>query len=98
MAGSSLILVTKTNLGKTNYKNMKIKLLLFGILATLTKTQELEYTDTISIKELKLKLFQQFPELKSYQFQIYVNQQPVNEKQALKEADEIAFIPPFAGG
>ena len=77
---------------------MKIKLLLFGILSTLVKTQELEYTDIFSIKELKLKLFHQYPELKPYQFQVYVNQQPVNETHALKEGDEIALIPPFAGG
>lgn len=77
---------------------MKIKLLLFGILSTLAKTQELEYTDIFSIKELKLRLLQQFPELKPYQFQVYVNQQSVNETHSLKEGDEIALIPPFAGG
>ena len=77
---------------------MKIKILLFGILSTLAKTQELEYTDIFSIKELKHKLFQQYPELKPYQFQIYVNQQAVKETQILKEGDEIALIPPFAGG
>lgn len=77
---------------------MKIKLLLFGILSTLAKTQELEYTDIFSIQKLKLKLFNQYPELKQYQFQVYVNQQTVNETQVLKEGDEIALIPPFAGG
>ena len=77
---------------------MKIKLLLFGILSTLAKTQELEYTDTFSIKELKLRLFRQYPELKPYQFHVYVNQQPVNDPHVLKAGDEIALIPPFAGG
>ncbi len=77
---------------------MKIKILLFGILSTLAKSRELEYTDIFSIKELKHKLFDQYPELKQYQFQVYVNQQAVNEKQIFKEGDEIALIPPFAGG
>ncbi len=77
---------------------MKIKILLFGILSTLAKSRELEYTDILSIKELKHKLFNQHPELKQYQFQVYVNQQAVNETQILKEGDEIALIPPFAGG
>ena len=77
---------------------MKIKILLFGILSTLAKSREFEYIDIISIKELKHRLFSQHPELKQYQFQVYVNQQAVNEKQILKEGDEIALIPPFAGG
>ena len=77
---------------------MKIKLLLFGILSTLAKKQELDYTDIFSIKELKLKLFHQHPELKPYQFHTYVNHQAVNETHALKEGDKIALIPPFAGG
>ena len=77
---------------------MKIKLVLFGILSTLAKTQELEYTDIFSIKELKHKLFLQYPELKPYQFQIYVNQHVVKKTYALREGDEIALIPPFAGG
>ncbi|MEA1897916.1 MAG: MoaD/ThiS family protein [Bacteroidota bacterium] len=77
---------------------MKIKLLLFGILSTLVKKQELEYKDVFSIKELKHKLFQQYPELKPYQFQVYVNQQAVKGTHVLKAGDEIALIPPFAGG
>ncbi len=77
---------------------MKIKLLLFGILSTLAKRQELEYTDTFSVKEIKLKLFQQLPELKPYQFQVYVNRQPADDSQALKVGDVVVLIPPFAGG
>ena len=80
------------------YYLMKIKLLLFGILSTLAKKQELDYTDIFSIKELKLKLFNQYPELKPYQFKTYINQQEANETHTLKEGDEIALIPPFAGG
>jgi len=47
---------------------------------------------------LKNELLLKYPALKTRQFIIAVNKQKANGNIALKETDEIALIPPFAGG
>jgi len=47
---------------------------------------------------LKHQLFALYPSLQGRQFIIAVNKQKANDSTVLKEDDEIALIPPFAGG
>ena len=78
---------------------MKITIKYFGILAeTAGKKEEiLEVAPGISAMKLKarqIKIYQ-IPEAES--IQLAVNQN-LNTEVELKEGDEVAFLPPFAGG
>jgi len=78
---------------------MKLKLKYFGKLAETTGLQEeykeLESADTLA--ELKRIVFEEYKFDDSETIQVAVNQQ-LDENKTLKEGDEIAFLPPFAGG
>ena len=56
---------------------------------------ELEST---SVTELKGKLIDMYPKLKDMSFKIAVNQSLVNGDCIINKNDEIALLPPFAGG
>ncbi len=40
----------------------------------------------------------EFPEMVHYDYRIAVNSEMVNEDPELKDMDEVALMPPFAGG
>lgn len=77
---------------------MEVKVLFFGVLAEVTGTTIKHYTDVKSIKDLKLKIEDDFPEVVHYNFRISVNNQIIDSDPILKNGDEVAFMPPFAGG
>ena len=77
---------------------MTIKILFFGILTDITKTDNMELENINSISKLKEKLFSDFPELKTQNFQISVNKKFVKADLKLNSNDEIALLPPFTGG
>jgi len=75
-----------------------MKILFFGMLTEDIGNDEVEIEfseDTESLKEI---LLNRYPALKNRQFMIAVNKQKVNSNIALNINDEIALIPPFAGG
>ena len=78
---------------------MKLKLKYFGKLAETAGLQEeykeLESADTLA--ELKRIVFEEYKFDDSETIQVAVNQQ-LDGNKTLKEGDEIAFLPPFAGG
>ena len=78
---------------------MKLKLKYFGKLAETAGLQEeykeLESADTLA--ELKRIVFEEYKFEDSATIQVAVNQQ-LDGNKILKEGDEIAFLPPFAGG
>ena len=77
---------------------MKITILLFGNLAHIAETNKLivqDVNDTESINDLMLS---KFPAFKNKKYIIALNQQLVKDNQNLKDGDELAFLPPFAGG
>lgn len=77
---------------------MEIKVLFFGVLAEVTKTMFKHYTDISSFSDLRFRIQDEFPEMVHYNFRIAVNSEIINEDPELKNGDEIAFLPPFAGG
>ena len=80
---------------------MNLKIKYFGMLAEAVGSQEMEFhieTPQISIAELNEMILQKHPELKSMSFKIAVNQDIVNNNLIITENDEIALLPPFAGG
>ena len=77
---------------------MEIKVLFFGVLAEVTQTMFRHYRDVISYKDLINRIQDEYPEMVHYNYRIAVNSEIVNEEPELKNMDEVAFMPPFAGG
>lgn len=77
---------------------MEITILLFGNLAQIAGTTNFVLhgaIDTTSANEL---LVSKFPEFKNKTYALALNQQLVRDNQKLNNGDELAFLPPFAGG
>jgi len=72
--------------------------LFFGVLAEVTNTGFKHYRDIKSYNDLKLRIQDEFPEIVHYNYRIALNSELINEDPELKNEDEIAFLPPFAGG
>ena len=77
---------------------MKIKVYFFGILTDITGTPEQEIKDVESISALKSWLWRNYPKSKEMDFQVAVNKKLIEGKIDFKNGDEIALLPPFAGG
>ncbi len=77
---------------------MKINVLFFGVLAEVAGTSWKHYREVRSLGDLRLKIEDEFPEIVHYNFRISLNNEIVNDDPVLKDGDEVAFLPPFAGG
>lgn len=77
---------------------MEIKVLFFGVLSEVTKTGMKHYRNVKSISDLKFRILDDFPEIAYYNYRISLNNELISNNSALKNGDEIAFMPPFAGG
>ena len=80
---------------------MKCRIKAFGVAREIIGQREtvIDLTDGQTIEDLKVLIFSQYPrfrELKS--LFIAVNQEYAEDNILLKENDEIALIPPVAGG
>jgi molybdopterin converting factor small subunit len=77
---------------------MEVKVLFFGVLAEVSGTSVKHYRDVKSINDLKLRINDDFPEIVHYNFRISINSEITDNNLLLKSGDEVAFLPPFAGG
>lgn len=77
---------------------MQVKVLFFGVLVEVTGSNCKFYSDAKSIGALKLLIQDEFPEIVHYNFCISLNNEIVNNDRNLKDGDEVALMPPFAGG
>ena len=77
---------------------MDINVLFFGILTEVTGTSIKHYRDVRSYADLKHRIEDDFPEIIHYNFRIAVNNEIIDEDPLLNDDDEVAFLPPFAGG
>lgn len=79
---------------------MKVKVLLFGQAAEVFLSDEVFVllNDKSGLFELKEKLHEENEKLKTLNLKWAVNQELVNSQIELKDGDEIAVLPPFAGG
>ncbi len=75
-----------------------MKVLLFGRLREGLGLEQIEVEGIKSINELKKYLSERFPALGKEVFAVAVNCEIINDDISLKEEDEIALIPPVAGG
>lgn len=77
---------------------MDIKVLFFGVLAEVSGTAFRHYREVGSTKDLILKIQDDFPEIVHYNYRIAVNSEIIDNERALIQGDEVALMPPFAGG
>lgn len=77
---------------------MEVKVLFFGVLAEVTGTNFKNFRDVKSIGDLKLRIQDDFPEVVHYNYRISLNNEIINNDPKLKDGDEVALMPPFAGG
>jgi sulfur-carrier protein len=77
---------------------MKIKVYFFGILTDITGSSEQEIKDVESVSALKSWLWRNYPKSKEMDFQVALNNKLIDGKIDFKNGDEVALLPPFAGG
>jgi molybdopterin synthase sulfur carrier subunit len=77
---------------------MEVKVLFFGVLAEVTGTSLRFYNGVKSVGDLRLRIQDDYPEIVHYNFRISLNNELINDEPLLKNGDELAFMPPFAGG
>ncbi len=75
-----------------------IRVLYFGITGDISGKPEEFFSEITNVADLKSELFTNYPKLKEQPFKISVNQVFANDSFRLREGDEIALLPPFAGG
>ena len=82
-----------------NTKKMQVNVLFWGVLTDVAQTKSIAIEDVSAIGILKEKLLQKYPQLAAYTHHIAVNHEIVHEDEfALKDGDEVALLPPYAGG
>jgi molybdopterin converting factor small subunit len=81
-------------------KNIDIIVKYFGLIAEITRQEQevIQLQEGQKTQDLHQKLLKQYPSLKTSVFQIAHNQQLIYSNDPLKHLDEIALLPPFAGG
>ena len=77
---------------------MKIKILFFGILAEVAGADSINVEDQPDLNHLTELVLNKFPEIRHYNYRVSVNRVLVDGNPNLNEGDEVAFLPPFAGG
>lgn len=77
-----------------------MKLKIFGKLTDIFNGNEydLDSENVKSVSELKVKLFEKFPDLKESTFLIIVNGVKANDSETISKPSEIALLPPYSGG
>lgn len=77
---------------------MKTKVLLFGQLAEIIGSKELEIDGCVDTASLITELRQQFPALAQSKYVIAINQEMISGNTILSENSIVALLPPFSGG
>lgn len=77
---------------------MEVTVLFFGVLSEVAGTSVKLYLDVKSVADLKIRINDDFPEILHYNFRVSVNNEITDNNLLLKTGDEVALMPPFAGG
>ena len=75
-----------------------MKVLIFGSLIDIIGKSQLDISDIPDTDTLHEKLTNDYPELANCTYRYSVNKKLSVDNTELDEADEIALLPPFAGG
>ena len=77
---------------------MKIKVLFFGVIGEITQKQEEIFDNIKNTQEFIIYIENKYPKLKDFNYQLSVNQSIIISNEKLNDNDELALLPPFAGG
>ncbi len=80
---------------------MTITVKYFGLVADITQKKEEQFfyeNEFMTVKQLQSKLEEQYLELKNTTYSFAINQSISQLNEGLQNNDEIALLPPFAGG
>jgi len=77
---------------------MQVKVLFFGVLSEVAGIDCRHYSDVKSVNDLKIKIMDEFPEIEHYSYRISLNNEITDSDRLLNDTDEVALMPPFAGG
>jgi len=78
---------------------MILKLKYFGMIAEAVGKEEESYNfSATSVDDLKIALKNNYSKLSNMNYKVAVNQSIAESNMLLKENDEVALLPPFAGG
>lgn len=80
---------------------MIINVKYFGLVADITKKNEEQLffeSEVFTIKQVQSNLEELYPEIKNTTYSFAVNQSITQSNIEIKNNDEIALLPPFAGG
>ena len=77
---------------------MQVKVMIFGQLTDIIKSNTLTLTGTTDTKALVDELKKQYPALGKAKYILAVDKQTVTENTILKDGSIVALLPPFSGG
>lgn len=77
---------------------MDIKVLFFGVIADITSLDEISFSNVQDTEALKQILVEKYPDIEKYKYLLSVNHEIIKNNKSLNDNDEIALLPPFAGG
>lgn len=77
---------------------MKVEVLFFGVLAEKAGTNNINIEGAADLESLEKQVLEKYPFFRDFTYRISVNRLIVNGNEKLKDGDELAFMPPFAGG
>jgi len=80
---------------------MKINILLFGKLISISENREIEITTSVdfcTVGDLLKSIYDKYPGLAFEKFRIVLNQSIACDTDMVRESDEVALLPPICGG
>jgi sulfur-carrier protein len=77
---------------------MQVKVMIFGQLTDIIRSNTLTLTGTTDTKGLMEDLKKQYPALSQAKYILAVDKQTVTENTILKDGSIVALLPPFSGG
>jgi molybdopterin synthase sulfur carrier subunit len=77
---------------------MEISVLFFGELAEIAGASKIAVQNMEDTTSLSEWMTEKYPTLKNRTYRIAVNKEVISEKRNLKTGDEVALLPPYAGG
>jgi len=77
---------------------MDVKVLFFGVLAEVAGTDIRIYSEVGSVDDLSHRLTDDYPQIVHYNYRVALNSEIIDGDHTLSDGDEVAYLPPFAGG
>lgn len=77
---------------------MEVKVMFYGVLADVAGTRIKTYMGVSSFGDLRLRIYDDFPELVHYNFRFCHNSVLIIDDSIIADGDVISLLPPFYGG